>query len=102
MVQAENDTYYSATRSSDFIMQYMPVFAEATGDERWLKLYENTYNIINKIVDEYDTGICQILSSKTVRPENLSQLLRIYWKAKMTAIIITMPAVLRGVSVWTI
>lgn len=54
---SENDTYYSATRSSDFIMQYMPVFAEATGDERWLKLYENTYNIINKIVDEYDTGI---------------------------------------------
>ena len=54
---SENDTYYSATRSSDFIMQYMPVFAEATGDERWLKLYENTYNIINKIVDKYGTGI---------------------------------------------
>lgn len=54
---SENDTYYSATRSSDFIMQYMPVFAEATGDERWLKLYENTYNIINKIVDKCGTGI---------------------------------------------
>lgn len=54
---SENDTYYAATRSSDFIMQYMPVFAEATGDERWLKLYENTYNIINKIVDKYGTGI---------------------------------------------
>ncbi|MDD6081984.1 MAG: glycosyl hydrolase family 8 [Oscillospiraceae bacterium] len=54
---SKNDTYYSATRSSDFIMQYMPVFAEATGDERWLKLYENTYNIINKIVDDYGTGI---------------------------------------------
>ncbi|MDE5619381.1 MAG: hypothetical protein K2O29_02985 [Ruminococcus sp.] len=30
----ERDVNYSATRASDFIMQYMPVFAEVTGDER--------------------------------------------------------------------
>ncbi|MDD6269226.1 MAG: glycosyl hydrolase family 8, partial [Oscillospiraceae bacterium] len=53
----KEDKYYSATRSSDFIMQYMPVFAEASGDKRWLTLYENTYSIINKITDEYGTGI---------------------------------------------
>lgn len=53
----ESDKYYAATRSSDFIVQYMPVFAEATGDDRWLTLYENTYSIINKIVDDYGTGI---------------------------------------------
>lgn len=53
----ENNKYYSATRSSDFIMQYMPVFAEVTGDKRWLTLYENIYGIINKTVDEYGTGI---------------------------------------------
>lgn len=53
----EGDKYDSATRSSDFIVQYMPVFAEATGDDRWLTLYENTYSIINKIVDDYGTGI---------------------------------------------
>lgn len=54
---AEGSQYDTATRSSDFIVQYMPVFAEATGDERWLTLYENTYSIINQIVDDYGTGI---------------------------------------------
>lgn len=48
---------YSATRASDFIMQYMPVFAEVTGDDRWLNVYDSTYTIINSIVDEYGTGI---------------------------------------------
>ena len=42
----ENDTVYSATRASDFIMQYMPVFAEVTGDERWINVYNSTYTII--------------------------------------------------------
>lgn len=53
----EGDKYYTATRASDFIVQYMPVFAEATGDDRWMSLYENTYSIINKIVSDYGTGI---------------------------------------------
>lgn len=52
-----DDVYYSATRSSDFIVQYMPVFAEAAGDDRWLTLYDNTYAIINKITEENGTGI---------------------------------------------
>lgn len=51
------DQYYSATRASDFIVQYMPIFAEVTGDERWMNVYESTYNIINSITSEYDTGI---------------------------------------------
>lgn len=53
----EGEVYYTATRASDFIMQYMPVFAEVTGDDRWLKVYNSTYTIINDIVDEYKTGI---------------------------------------------
>lgn len=53
----EGDKYYSATRSSDFLVQYMPVFADATGDDRWMTLYDTTYEIINGIVDEYGTGI---------------------------------------------
>lgn len=53
----ESDVNYSATRASDFIMQYMPVFAEVTGDERWLNVYDSTYRIIDSIVDEYNTGI---------------------------------------------
>lgn len=53
----KGETEYSATRASDFIMQYMPVFAEVTGDDRWLNVYDSTYTIINSIVDEYGTGI---------------------------------------------
>ncbi len=49
--------YYAATRGSDFIVQYMPVFAEVTGDDRWLTVYETTYGIINQFVGEYGTGI---------------------------------------------
>lgn len=53
----EGDPYYAATRASDFIVQYMPVFAEVTGDDRWINVYESTYNIINSITAEYNTGI---------------------------------------------
>lgn len=52
-----NDKYYSATRASDFIVQYMPIFAKVTGDENWLNVYNSTYSIINDITNEYKTGI---------------------------------------------
>ncbi len=54
---SSEDEYYTATRSSDFMVQYMPVFAKITGDDRWMHLYESTYRIINGIVDTYGTGI---------------------------------------------
>ncbi|MDE7098926.1 MAG: hypothetical protein K2O60_07240 [Ruminococcus sp.] len=53
----KSDNYYSATRCSDFIVQYMPVFADVTGNDNWLKVYDTTYGIINGIVKEYGTGI---------------------------------------------
>lgn len=53
----EGDEYYAATRASDFIMQYMPVFAEVTGDDRWMNVHRSTYDIINSFIDEYGTGI---------------------------------------------
>jgi endo-1,4-beta-D-glucanase Y len=53
----ENDKYYSATRASDFIMQYFPVFAAVTGDERWIELYDNTYSIIDQFTEQYKTGL---------------------------------------------
>ena len=52
-----NDIFYSATRASDFIVQYMPVFAEVTGDQRWMNVYNSTYKIINDMVLEYETGL---------------------------------------------
>ncbi len=53
----ETDKYYTATRASDFIMQYFPVFYEVTGDERWMQLYDTTYGIINHFVEKYGTGL---------------------------------------------
>ncbi len=53
----EGDPYYAATRSSDFLVQYMPVFARATGDDRWMNVYESTYAIINRFVETYGTGL---------------------------------------------
>lgn len=53
----EGDQYYAATRASDFIVQYMPVFAEAANDDRWINVYNSTYDIINSITAEYGTGI---------------------------------------------
>ncbi len=53
----KNDKYYTATRASDFIMQYFPVFYGVTGDERWMQLYDNTYGIINHFVEKYQTGL---------------------------------------------
>lgn len=52
-----NDKYYTATRASDFIMQYFPVFYGVTGDERWMQLYDSTYGIINHFVEKYQTGL---------------------------------------------
>lgn len=51
------ERYYSATRCSDFIVQYLPVFAEVSGNADWLKVYGATYGIINSMVAEYGTGI---------------------------------------------
>ena len=53
----ESSDYYNATRSSDFIMSHFPAFYEATGDERWNYVYENTYTLINQGVDDYQTGL---------------------------------------------
>lgn len=57
-VYSEQDSqYYSATRASDFIVQYMPVFAKVTNDQRWMNVYDSTYEIINSFTAEYKTGI---------------------------------------------
>lgn len=53
----DGEKYNADTRASDFIMQYLPVYAEFTGDERWLNVYESTYNIINNMVEKYGTGL---------------------------------------------
>lgn len=51
------DKFYGGTRPSDFIMTHMPAFAEATGDDRWIQVYDATYEVIEQFIDEYKTGI---------------------------------------------
>ena len=53
----EGNKFFSVTRSSDLIMQYMPVFAKVTGDDRWMKVYDTSCQIIREMTDEYGTGI---------------------------------------------
>ena len=52
-----SEKYYHATRSSDFIIQYLPVFAEVSGDENWMRIYETTYEIITSFSEQYGTGL---------------------------------------------
>lgn len=52
-----SESYYHATRASDFMVQYLPIFAEVTGDENWMKVYNTTYGIINDMVATYNTGL---------------------------------------------
>ena len=51
------ETYYHATRSSDFILQYFPIFADVTGDPRWNQLYDGTCAVIASITEEQQTGL---------------------------------------------
>ena len=52
-----SEIYYHATRPSDFIMQYFPVFAEVSGDDNWLRVYDTTYEIIESITAENGNGL---------------------------------------------
>ncbi|MGN0620359.1 MAG: glycosyl hydrolase family 8 [Porcipelethomonas sp.] len=53
----KDEIYYGAVRSSDFITQYTPCFAQVTGDSRWLEVYNKTYDIIEEVSSRYDTGL---------------------------------------------
>ncbi|MDE5768947.1 MAG: hypothetical protein K2H82_06135 [Oscillospiraceae bacterium] len=52
-----SESYYHATRTSDFILSYLPEFVKVSGDENWMKVYHTTYEIITEITAEYQNGI---------------------------------------------
>lgn len=52
-----SESYYHATRTSDFILSYLPEFAEVSGNPDWMKVYETTYGIITELTAEYQNGI---------------------------------------------
>lgn len=45
-VKSKNYPYTDAARSSDFTLQYFPVFAAVTGDQHWINVYESIMNVI--------------------------------------------------------
>ncbi|MBS4223924.1 beta-glucanase [Bacillus sp. FJAT-49682] len=57
---SDDDDYYGiATRPSDFMLQHLQAFKMASGDTRWDKVIDKTYNIINDVFAEYspNTGL---------------------------------------------
>ncbi|MFD0588627.1 glycosyl hydrolase family 8 [Paenibacillus sp. GCM10027627] len=52
-------SFKPATRPSDFMLQHLKEFYKATGDERWLKVIDNTYGIVNDLYKNYSpkTGL---------------------------------------------
>ncbi|MBR6403812.1 MAG: hypothetical protein IKS48_10555 [Eubacterium sp.] len=55
--ESKTSKYYGATRCSDFIMSYLPVFASATGNQGWMKVYNKTYEIIEDLGINGSTGL---------------------------------------------
>ncbi|MCR5720601.1 MAG: hypothetical protein K6F84_08545 [Lachnospiraceae bacterium] len=49
--------HYNGTRSSDFLMTHFLSYYNATQDERWMKVYDNTYALIKQGVEDYKTGL---------------------------------------------
>lgn len=51
--------YAKLTRTSDFMMSHLKAFREVSGDSRWDKVIDKTYNIIHSVYKEYSpkTGI---------------------------------------------
>lgn len=94
-----SDSYYSATRSSDFILQYFPVFEAVTGDERWGKLYDGTCAVIESITAEQSTGLLPDFIVKMQRG-NLFQLRKTSWKMSQMAHMPITAAGLRGDWEW--
>ncbi|WP_233711633.1 glycosyl hydrolase family 8 [Lederbergia citrisecunda] len=54
-----SNTYGIATRPSDFMLQHLQAFNMVSGDERWNKVIDKTYSIINDVFAEYspNTGL---------------------------------------------
>ncbi len=52
-------SFKPASRPSDFMLQHLKEFHKATGDERWQKVIDTTYRIINNVHEQYspDTGL---------------------------------------------
>jgi endo-1,4-beta-D-glucanase Y len=50
---ADDSKDYFDTRSSDFMPSHFRAFARATGDTRWNKVIEHTYDLFNVVISKY-------------------------------------------------
>ncbi|RED34980.1 MULTISPECIES: glycosyl hydrolase family 8 [Paenibacillus] len=53
---ATDGSYATATRPSDFMLNHLKAFQQATGDTRWTKVIDKTYSIINSIYTNYSAS----------------------------------------------
>ncbi len=52
----DDATYAFTTRTSDFMLSHFRAFAEATGNDRWLRVRDETYDIVASIVQRFSPG----------------------------------------------
>jgi hypothetical protein len=65
--------YSTATRASDFMLEHLLVFFEATGDGRWTNVYNRSVGVINTLYTNYSpsTGLIPdfvVLSNSIYQP----------------------------------
>lgn len=53
---ATSGKYDGATRPSDFMLQHMKAFQQATGDNKWNNVIDKTYTIINSLHTGYSSS----------------------------------------------
>ncbi len=58
-VSASDSRYYNGTRSSDFMLDHLRVYAAATGDAEWTRVADATYTLIAGMQSKYSpkTGL---------------------------------------------
>ncbi|MEK4882235.1 MULTISPECIES: glycosyl hydrolase family 8 [Paenibacillus] len=53
---ANSGSYNTATRPSDFMLNHLKAFQQATGDTRWTNVIDKTYTIINSLYTGYSSS----------------------------------------------
>lgn len=56
-VASKDYPYTDAARSSDFTLQYFPVFAAVTGDQNWIAVYEQIMNVLRDYITNKATPL---------------------------------------------
>lgn len=92
------------TRSSDFMLSHLKAFADATGDARWLKIRDRTYDIMNDIRQRYSakTGLMPVfwVTSAMVSTRGMQRVIRGAWRWTNCSMASRVPASLIPLNQW--